>query len=49
MAAMKSTKKLKTIPAFKSEGEERDFWEHEDSTDYIDWTQAGRSRARGIP
>lgn len=43
MTARKSTKKLKTIPAFKSEGEERDFWAHEDSTDYIDWTQAERA------
>ncbi|HMD97958.1 MAG TPA: BrnA antitoxin family protein [Terriglobia bacterium] len=39
---MKGTKKLKTIPAFESECEERDFWAHEDSTDYVDWTQAER-------
>ncbi|MHB8653817.1 MAG: BrnA antitoxin family protein [Terriglobia bacterium] len=39
---MKGTKKLKTIPAFKSESEERDFWAHEDSTDYVDWTRAER-------
>ena len=43
MTPMKSTKKLKTIPAFKSEDEERDFWAHEDSTDYIDWAQAERA------
>jgi len=40
---MKGTRKLKTIPAFKSESEERDFWAHEDSTDYVDWTQAERA------
>ncbi|MGO9270463.1 MAG: BrnA antitoxin family protein [Terriglobia bacterium] len=40
---MKGKKKLKAIPEFKSESEERDFWAHEDSTDYIDWTQAERA------
>jgi len=29
-------------PAFSSEGEERDFWGHEDSTEYINWTKAKR-------
>ena len=29
--------KLKSIPAFKTEAEERKFWETHDSTDYIDW------------
>ena len=32
--------KLKTIPDFKTEAEERDFWESHDSTDYLDWSQA---------
>ena len=27
-------------PAFKSEAQERAFWEKHDSTDYIDWSQA---------
>lgn len=40
---MRSTKKLKTIPAFSSEDEERDFWARADSTDYIDWTKAERA------
>ena len=40
---MRSAKKLKTIPVFKSEDEERDFWAHADSTDYIDWTKAERA------
>jgi predicted DNA binding CopG/RHH family protein len=33
-------KKLKEIPVFKNEDEEREFWAKEDSTDYIDWDSA---------
>ncbi len=33
-------KKLKKIPTFKSEDEERDFWATHDSTEYIDWSKA---------
>lgn len=33
-------RRLKPIPKFASEAEERKFWESHDSTDYIDWTQA---------
>ena len=36
--------KLKPIPAFKSEAEERKFWETHDSTDYIDWSNVERVR-----
>jgi uncharacterized DUF497 family protein len=36
--------KLKPIPAFKTEAEERKFWETHDSTDYIDWSKAERVR-----
>lgn len=32
-------KKLKEIPIFKSEDEEREFWADHDSTDYIDWNK----------
>ena len=35
-------KKLKPIPAFASEAEERAFWESHDSTDYVDWSKARR-------
>ena len=35
---------LKPIPTFKSEAEERTFWETHDSTDYVDWTKAVRVR-----
>ena len=37
-------KKLKPIPRFKSEAEERRFWETHDSTDYVDWRAAERVR-----
>ncbi|KAA0018740.1 hypothetical protein F0A16_09555 [Salinicola corii] len=35
--------KTKTTPEFKSEAEERAFWESHDSTDYVDWNQAKRA------
>jgi CopG antitoxin of type II toxin-antitoxin system len=38
------TKKLKPIPHFHSEAEEREFWESHDSTDYVDWSKAQRAR-----
>nr|WP_298416017.1 BrnA antitoxin family protein [uncultured Halomonas sp.] len=30
----------KKMPEFKTEVEEREFWETHDSTDYLDWSQA---------
>lgn len=33
-------KKLKEIPKFKNEDEERDFWATHDSTEYVDWDKA---------
>src|SRR5215213_5594629 len=30
----------KKIPTFNSEDEEREFWAHADSTEYIDWSRA---------
>jgi hypothetical protein len=38
------TKKLKPIPHFHSEAEEREFWESHDTTDYLDWSKAQRAR-----
>jgi len=32
--------KLKPIPKFKTEAQEREFWETHDSTEYIDWSKA---------
>ena len=36
--------KLKKIPKFKSEKEEKIFWETHDSLDYIDWTKAKHAK-----
>lgn len=36
--------KLKPIPIFKNEAEERKFWQTHDSTDYLDWSKAQRVR-----
>lgn len=33
-------KRRKTPPEFKSEAEEREFWESHDSTDYVNWSRA---------
>lgn len=38
------SKKRKPIPAFKSEAEERDFWESHDSSNYVDWSKAEPTR-----
>ncbi|MBN7796332.1 BrnA antitoxin family protein [Parahaliea mediterranea] len=32
--------KAKKIPKFKTEAEERAFWESHDSSDYVDWKRA---------
>ena len=37
-------RKLRPIPAFKSEAEEGKFWKTHDSTEYIDWSKAERMR-----
>jgi predicted DNA binding CopG/RHH family protein len=36
--------KIKSIPKFRSEAEERRFWETHDSNDYVDWSKAKRVR-----
>jgi len=33
-------KKLKSLPKFVNEDEERRFWEQHDSSEYLDWSQA---------
>ena len=35
--------KLKKIPKFKNEGEELEFWESHDSTEYIDFSKAKKA------
>ncbi len=38
------SKKLKTIPKFKSEAEDRRFWETHDTTEYFDSIKTARAR-----
>jgi predicted DNA binding CopG/RHH family protein len=40
---MAMQKKLKHVPKFKSETEEREFWETHDTTEFVDWSQAKRA------
>jgi predicted DNA binding CopG/RHH family protein len=37
-------KKLKSVPQFRSEAEERAFWESHDTADYFDLSKARRAR-----
>lgn len=37
-------KKLKPVPHFTSEAQERKFWETHDSAEYVDWNRAKRAR-----
>ena len=34
--------KMKPVPEFRSEDEEREFWATHDSADYVDWKKAQR-------
>ena len=36
-------KKLRKMPRFKSEDEERKFWSTHNSTEYVDWSRAERA------
>ena len=40
--------KLKQIPSFNSEVEERVFWENNDSSEYLDWKQAKPTSLRNL-
>jgi predicted DNA binding CopG/RHH family protein len=44
------SRRLKTIPKFKSEAAERAFWEtaDNDSTQYVDWNQAKIAEFRNL-
>lgn len=35
-------RKLKSIPRFRSEAQEREFWQQHDTTEYVDWSRAER-------
>ena len=34
---------VKSIPEFKNEDEEREFWAAHDSSEYVDWSKAKRA------
>jgi len=36
-------RRLKPIPKFRTEAEERRFWESHDTTNYVDWSKAGEA------
>ena len=36
------SKKLKEVPTFLTEAEEREFWLCHDATEYLDWSKAKR-------
>jgi predicted DNA binding CopG/RHH family protein len=38
------SKAVKAIPKFKSEAQEREFWETQDSSAFVDWSKAERVR-----
>jgi uncharacterized DUF497 family protein len=38
------SKSPKSVPKFRSEAEERRFWETHDSSDYVDWSKTERVR-----
>jgi hypothetical protein len=42
------SKKLKPIPSFKSEAEERAFWETHDSSNYVDWSKREHARLANL-
>ncbi|MEE9149869.1 MAG: BrnA antitoxin family protein [Candidatus Tectomicrobia bacterium] len=39
---MPQQKRLKQIPTFEDEDQEREFWAAHDATDFIDWSKAQR-------
>jgi len=39
---MKARSGNKTIPRFKTEDEEREFWAGHDATEYLDWRRSAR-------
>ncbi len=39
----KYMKKIKKIPKFKNEKQKADFWQKNDSADFIDWSKAEKN------
>lgn len=44
MTNIRTKTKAKSIPEFRSEEDERQFWSSHDSTEFIDWKSAQRRR-----
>ena len=44
MANSNNKKEVKPIPAFKTEDEEREFWDNEDASEYFDLDSAVRAK-----
>ncbi len=42
------TQMVKTLPEFKNEDEERNFWETHDSTEFVDWNKAKKVRLSNL-
>ncbi|MDO8875635.1 MAG: CopG family antitoxin [Pseudolabrys sp.] len=42
-------RKLKSVPKFRSETDERRFWEKNDSSSYVDWNKAERVGLHPVP
>ena len=42
------SKNLKATPKFKSEAQERAYWETHDSSEHIDWSKAARVRLSNL-
>jgi predicted DNA binding CopG/RHH family protein len=44
MHVPKQKKRMRKIPRFENEDQEREFWAKQDSTDYVDWRPAKRPK-----
>ncbi len=42
MSVPKVKPRVRKVPRFRNEDEERDFWASHDSTEFVDWPQAER-------
>jgi predicted DNA binding CopG/RHH family protein len=42
------SKKIKPVPRFSTEAEERAYWENHDSMDHLDWSKAEKVRLSNL-
>ncbi len=45
---MPKVKRVRKIPKFESEDQEREFWASHDSADYVDWRRAKRVKLSNL-